>query len=117
MLFTIKLVTMRVARDHGRAIGSELAGAALSADQPNADGLVEQLASRGYEPRCEGAGIELDNCPFRALAESHRDLVCGMNYELISGILETAGVPDVAAVLEPAPGRCCVRLRTAEVVL
>lgn len=63
------------------------------------EALAELLAEHG-----------LANCPFHALAEEHRALVCHMNHELIRGIVEAAGLSDDAARLDPAPGRCCVML-------
>ena len=70
------------------------------------------LVANGYEPRIDGTGLILANCPFDALAEEYTDLVCGMNLDLLSGLLDGLGHPDVAASLEPAPGLCCVRIRS-----
>ena len=66
------------------------------------------LADYGYEPRSGGDVITLANCPFHALAEEHADLVCGMNLDLLSGVVETC--TGVQARLDPSPGRCCVTL-------
>jgi predicted ArsR family transcriptional regulator len=71
--------------------------------------VTQVLADNGYEPRAGDAGIVLTNCPFGSLAESHTELVCGMNLDLIDGVL--SGLPstvDAHARLAPAPGRCCV---------
>jgi predicted ArsR family transcriptional regulator len=57
-----------------------------------------------------GSTITLANCPFHTLADEHRELVCGMNYEMIKGVVQAAGLPDTSANLDPAPGRCCVTL-------
>jgi predicted ArsR family transcriptional regulator len=90
-----------------RRLGSEL-GAEFHGD--GEDELVGALAGQGYEPRRgEDGVIRLRNCPFRQLAEHHRDIVCGMNLGLIEGItagLAAAGVP----VFDPQPGRCCVAI-------
>lgn len=59
--------------------------------------------------------MTLENCPYRRLAEDHRELVCGMNYEVIAGLLEAVGVSGVSARLDPASGRCCVTLVSSEV--
>jgi predicted ArsR family transcriptional regulator len=54
----------------------------------------------------------LSNCPFHALAERHRDLVCGMNLELLSGVIDGAEGADVLAPrLAPQSGYCCVRMK------
>jgi predicted ArsR family transcriptional regulator len=74
--------------------------------------LDDALATRGYEPFEDDAGvIRLRNCPFHRLAEQHRDVVCGMNQAYLEGLLEGLGRTDVRASLEPEPGRCCVAIR------
>jgi predicted ArsR family transcriptional regulator len=54
--------------------------------------------------------IRLRNCPFRQLAERHRDVVCGMNLGLIEGILAGLGAEGPRPVLDPQPGHCCVAI-------
>jgi len=81
---------------------------------------VDVVTDCGYEPHVDGEGITLGNCPFHALAEDYRDLVCGMNLDLMTGLLEgleatskgeeREGHSRLEARLEPSPGRCCVRL-------
>jgi predicted ArsR family transcriptional regulator len=71
------------------------------------------LAEYGYEPRADADVVTLANCPFHALAREHTDLVCGMNLDLLSGLAETCGRGGLQARLDPAPGRCCVTLRSA----
>jgi predicted ArsR family transcriptional regulator len=74
--------------------------------------LGDALATRGYEPYEDDAGVmRLRNCPFHRLAEQHRDVVCGMNQAYLEGLLEGLGRTDVRASLEPEPGRCCVAIR------
>jgi predicted ArsR family transcriptional regulator len=68
------------------------------------------LDDEGYETRSDPAGLTLANCPFRALAAEHTALVCGMNLAIMEGLLERLGRLPYAAVLDPAEGRCCVRL-------
>ncbi len=70
------------------------------------------LIDTGYEPRADGTGLVLANCPFHALVEEYTDLVCGMNLDLLSGLLAGLRHPGLEARLEPTPGQCCVRLRT-----
>jgi predicted ArsR family transcriptional regulator len=95
------------ARDLGRRIGSDLETTERSeaADLPD---LAELLGRRGYGPRLDGAVLMLQNCPFRTLAESHRELVCGMNHALVAGIIEGMGADHLTARLEPGVHRCCV---------
>jgi predicted ArsR family transcriptional regulator len=75
------------------------------------EALLESLRERGYEPREAPDGdIRLGNCPFHALAEDHRELVCGMNLELAAGLIDGLGEPGVEARLDPQPGQCCVAI-------
>ncbi|HVI17987.1 MAG TPA: hypothetical protein VM712_06395, partial [Gaiellales bacterium] len=60
-------------------------------------------------------GVVLGNCPFHDLAATHTELVCGMNLGLLEALLEQRAGEGRAdegrrAVLDPAPGRCCVVL-------
>lgn len=73
--------------------------------------LGEVLSRAGYEPQTTDDGdIVLANCPFHSLARQHTELVCGMNLHLLRGVLDELGTGG-EAVLDPAPDRCCVRLR------
>jgi predicted ArsR family transcriptional regulator len=70
--------------------------------------LVETLSERGYEPRERDGILRLGNCPFDALVDDHRDLVCGMNLALAEGILDGLGDERLSARLDRQPGLCCV---------
>jgi len=73
--------------------------------------LLELLDERGYEPHETPSGeIRLANCPFHALVEDHRDLVCGTNLALAEGLLDGLGSGAVTARLDPQPGQCCVAI-------
>ena len=100
-----------VAGEYGRSIGARLHPSRRRSPRLLTDQLIELLADQGYEPRREGPAITMDNCPFHALAEQHRELVCGMNLELIRGALEVAGLDTETASLDPSSERCCVVLR------
>lgn len=97
------------AAETGRALGQELAGPQSDADPLRA--ITEVLERQGFEPRRARGGIELANCPFHALAAEYPQLVCGLNLELIRGLLSAAERHQLAALLEPAAGRCCVVVR------
>jgi predicted ArsR family transcriptional regulator len=74
--------------------------------------VLTVLSDGGYEPVVDDTGtIRLRNCPFHALAATHRELTCGMNLSLAEGILEGAGADGLTAALDPQPGWCCVALR------
>ena len=107
-----------VARDLGRGIGA--AARERSGPRPSQRrlgvALEETLDERGYEPTTTSGGeIRFRNCPFHALAERHRDLVCGMNLALAEGILEGLGDRRASARLDPQPGQCCVAISRSPV--
>ena len=91
------------ARDLGRTLGQ-------SSRRKSATGrLAAALEAGGYEPVTDRTGtIRLRNCPFDALVDSHRTLVCGTNLAMAEGVVDGAGVSGVRAVLDPQPGYCCV---------
>ncbi|HEX7345977.1 MAG TPA: hypothetical protein VF253_04250 [Candidatus Limnocylindrales bacterium] len=70
--------------------------------------LVDTLDERGYEPVERDGTLRLGNCPFDALVDTHRDLVCGMNLALAEGILDGLGERAASARLDRQPGLCCV---------
>jgi predicted ArsR family transcriptional regulator len=73
--------------------------------------LEETLEARGYEPGETPSGeIRMQNCPFHALVQDHRDLVCNMNLALADGILDGLGDDRLGARLDPQPGQCCVAI-------
>lgn len=96
----------------GRALGASAVerGIDRTPREAAAEVIGGVLAEYGYEPRISAGAVELDNCPFHALAEEHRPLVCGMNLDLINGLLEQCSHSGLSARLDPAPGRCCVVL-------
>jgi predicted ArsR family transcriptional regulator len=73
--------------------------------------MVDARAAQGYEPEAAAGELRLRNCPFHALVGEHRDLVCGMNFALIEGVVEGLELPSAKPVLAPAEGMCCVCLR------
>src|SRR5262245_15594699 len=73
--------------------------------------VVAALTERGYEPFTDDEGdIRLRNCPYHALVDEHRPLVCGMNLALVEGMIDGAGEPGLEARLETQPGLCCVAI-------
>lgn len=96
---------LRGAREYGHRLGADAA--------PTDDGILDVLARCGYDPRHAEDAITLFNCPFHRLVQHHVELVCGMNLELLQGLLSGAGCTHKRAVLSPAPGLCCVRIETA----
>jgi predicted ArsR family transcriptional regulator len=105
------------ARSAGRLIGTEARAATESATRGDDRRriVLDVLSRHGYEPDAAPDGeISLANCPFYRLAEQHRSLVCGMNLDFLTGVVEGLGPGDrLDARLAPEPGFCCVRIDAA----
>lgn len=104
-----------VAHQFGATVGAESShGEEPASDDPQ-QAIMAALRAYGYEPyRDAGGDVRLYNCPFHALARDHRELVCGMNLQLMTGLVEGLGLSGVTAVLEPRPHECCVAFRIGE---
>jgi predicted ArsR family transcriptional regulator len=109
--------TQRLAFDRGRELGDQWRATqvrrtgrhAVGRDQ--VDAALAALTSLGYEPQPEQAGtVALSNCPFHALAERQRPLVCGINHAFVEGLLDGLGVRGLGAELRPRAPWCCVTL-------
>ena len=100
-----------VARRRGRQIGEAHAADAATDRAQTLDRVADALDGVGYEPRVEGARMVLENCPFDRIARDHTALVCGLNVEVVQGVVEGLGCSGLTASLEPSPGRCCVSVR------
>jgi predicted ArsR family transcriptional regulator len=96
----------RRARQRGRELGADAAATGVPGEQA----VLRVLEGQGFEPRVEDGVVTLANCPFHALAQEHTELVCGMNLHLLDGVLESVPGTRLVARLQPAPGRCCVRM-------
>jgi predicted ArsR family transcriptional regulator len=100
-----------VARDFGRALGEEGRRRAgpRAGRRRLLDGAVSVLTEAGFAP-AQGTEdvILLRNCPFDAIAQTHRDVVCGMNLSLMDGVIAGLRASGVRAELDPQPGMCCV---------
>jgi len=105
------------ARRFGETLGEEaltLAGTGTSTDV-RLETAQSLLRAYGFEPAGQADGkVILNNCPFHALAQDYRSLVCGMNLSLMQGMLEALQTDGVSALLTPQPGRCCVSLSRDE---
>lgn len=103
----------QVAQDAGRTLGRHARRDAGARPTPSRllAAATTVLGESGYEPRVDDAGVTLVNCPFHRLAAEHTELVCGMNLDLMIGLVEGLDDPTLEARLEPAQGLCCVRLR------
>lgn len=104
----------QVAAGRGRDWGARALQHAPTPESGTAalDLATQVLTAHGYEPRTEDEVTVMANCPFHVLAQDQTELVCGMNHALIEGLTATLAPHPPVAQLEPAPGRCCVTLRT-----
>ena len=106
----------RAARAEGRTLGADArrrAGAHAGTDRLLANALTV-LGECGYDPARVKGEVRLRNCPFDALANECRPLVCGMNLALLRGLLAAAGARGTRAELRPPEaGSCCVVLKTS----
>jgi predicted ArsR family transcriptional regulator len=106
---------VEAARRAALRVGSELGGGLHdrlgdrdSGSLTLAEAALEEL---GYDPVRHDHGIDLRNCPFDELAATHRELTCGMNHALVSGLLPAIGVEDLRVEgPQEWPGHCCVRI-------
>jgi predicted ArsR family transcriptional regulator len=108
-------------RSAARAVGEEAGtAAAAAAGRPRSragrrEAVLAALRDRGYEPFTDDAGdVRLRNCPYHALVEDHRPLVCGMNLALVEGVVHGAGDAGLAARLDSRPDLCCVAIGPGE---
>jgi predicted ArsR family transcriptional regulator len=98
------------ARSFGRTIG---AGSESLGENPpggNLKRVANVLAPYGYEPRISEGQLVLANCPFRALAQEYREIICPMNLRLLKGVLKGAAAKDLAARPDRSLGSCCVTI-------
>jgi predicted ArsR family transcriptional regulator len=103
----------RAAVELGREMGAaarDVAGRRAGKDRL-AESAVQVLRAYGFEPARVNGEIVLNNCPFDALAQRHRETVCHMNFELLAGFLEGLDAHGLTARLVPHTERCCVVLR------
>ncbi|HEX5495197.1 MAG TPA: helix-turn-helix domain-containing protein [Mycobacteriales bacterium] len=113
----------RTATDAGREWGRYLAERPAPTRLPNADEAVRQLLGIlrdvGFAPEVAGDGdrrhIRLRHCPFREVAENHRDLVCGLHLGLMQGVLAELRAPLTTDRLDPfvEPSLCLAHLTDA----
>jgi predicted ArsR family transcriptional regulator len=101
---------MQAAREEGEQIGRLRRPADRLSSGATLDTAEDVLADLGYEPAKSGDNcLRLRNCPFRSVVDVAPALVCGVNDELVSGLLDgLGGHRSVTAALDGAPPDCCV---------
>ena len=96
-------VLQHVADEMGQHLGASASGAT------GRERLLGALRDSGYEPSVADDGtIRLRNCPFDALVDGHRPLVCGTNLALAKGLASGADASGYVPILDAEPGYCCV---------
>ena len=101
----------RLATVRGRSDRAEAAAIQGEPDSPRAalSMAVAALTLMATSPPRRGGRVVLVNCPFHRLAQTHTQLVCGMNHALVSGLtsrwFRTARSP--ASSLAPADVASC----------
>lgn len=105
----------RVARGRGSALGRRRLHPTVASPQLAVDSALDQadaaLETEGFQPyRAGERRIRLANCPFHPVAAVAPALVCGINEQYLSGMLDGLALPCLRAILAPAPGECCVEI-------
>jgi predicted ArsR family transcriptional regulator len=101
----------RAARERGMQLGAEARRRASGRSHASRrEALVEVLRDAGYAPFEREGELRMLNCPFHELAQRHRQVTCGMNLELLRGLMAGAGLPEAEARLDSRPGLCCVAI-------
>lgn len=91
------------------------AGTTGADDETPCQALIALLTEHGFEPWTDADGtIRLRNCPFHHLAARHRDVVCGMNLALLTGLAGRLDPDTLHADLDPGPDRCCVAIGVSQ---
>jgi predicted ArsR family transcriptional regulator len=82
------------------------------------DVVVKMLGDSGFAPElsADGTSVNLHRCPFRELAVTHQDVVCGAHLGIIQGALDELGGMVSATRLIPfvTPGLCVTTLARSE---
>lgn len=113
----------KAAETAGEAWGRYLAERPAPSQQVDAEEGIRRLstvlADAGFAPDAvEDADrpvIPLRHCPFREVAEQHRDVVCSLHLGLMRGVLDEVRAPLKADRLEPfvEPSLCLAHLAPA----
>jgi predicted ArsR family transcriptional regulator len=114
------------AEEAGRQWGGYLAEQPPPYQQPSAAEAIAELTSimedLGFAPHTE-AGTDdrsyrvcLRQCPFREVAERHRDVICSLHLGLMRGALDRMRAPVTAGRLDPfvEPSLCVAQLTASE---
>jgi predicted ArsR family transcriptional regulator len=116
----------RAAEEAGREWGAYLTEQPPPYQRLTAAEAVEKLTvimeELGFAPQAEAGDGDghyrlcLRQCPFREVAEHHRDVICSLHLGLMRGALARMRAPVAAARLDPfiEPSLCVARLTARE---
>ena len=86
-------------------------------ERQNLARLQDAMSRAGFDPRFRRTGraveVSLRQCPFRELADDHRDLVCSLHRGLIEGMLGGLKPSMTLREFRPFAERAVCRLRAA----
>ena len=105
----------RIASERGEQLGKQarkVARIGSSRVKPALAMSKDILTACGFEPQDEKCGIALNNCPYKALVEEAREIVCPINQSFIEGMVRGLGNKAVEVVPVQRPRGCCVDLRS-----
>lgn len=112
------------AAEAGREWGSYLTEQPPPYQRPGSGQAIEKLSAileeLGFAPRTAADGsmyrMGLHECPFRELAQRHKDVVCSLHLGLMQGVLTQMRAPVTADRLEPfvEPSLCVAHLTAHE---
>jgi len=113
---TLERVQAGTPLDQAVADAADNAAAIVIASWPptessDVERIAGVLARLGYEPRPEGDGIRLSNCPFQQLSDDHTDVICSMNRRFIDAVGRQLDCTAVHATSIERGTGCCVALR------
>nr|WP_090280927.1 helix-turn-helix domain-containing protein [Mycolicibacterium komanii] len=117
-LLLARLLVASIEQDAAGAVRSALNTAARETGRQAAvdagGDVVTALRDCGYLPQADADGcVTLRNCPFHSVAKDHLEVVCGLNLQLVEGVLDGSARPGAHAELSPRQGRCCVLVHGA----
>ena len=94
----------------GRVQGEDDAGR-FAADTPCTEALLAQSDVLGFDPEivgsADGVTVAFTHCPFRELAESDPDLVCGLHEGMVEGFVDRLGGAEVTDFRNLSDRRPC----------
>ncbi len=87
---------VEVGREHGAVVAGSIARASSTREA-----LVADQAELGFDPVSvpgeDGATIAFGHCPYGELARGHSEVICGLHYGLVQGLVDELGGAEVVS--------------------